>query len=43
MRHLKQALSFPDQADIPCLGDYPDIPLRFMGFPANREDSPLWQ
>ncbi len=23
--------------------DYPDIPLRFMGFPANWENSPLWQ
>jgi abortive infection bacteriophage resistance protein len=25
------------------LSDYPDIPLRFMGFPSNWEDSPLWQ
>ncbi len=25
------------------LADYPDIPIRFMGFPDNWEDSPLWQ
>jgi abortive infection bacteriophage resistance protein len=24
------------------LADYPDIPIRFMGFPANWQDSPLW-
>lgn len=23
--------------------DYPDVPLRFMGFPDNWEESPLWQ
>ena len=25
------------------LADYPDIPIRFMGFPNNWEESPLWQ
>ncbi len=25
------------------LADYPDVPIRFMGFPENWEDSPLWR
>lgn len=25
------------------LADYPDVPIRFMGFPDNWEESPLWQ
>lgn len=24
------------------LDDYPDVPIRFMGFPGNWEESPLW-